>query len=413
MTSIQTYVRTTRRLVEYLGLPKAARDERRRDLGGLPLEGLSLSQAIEEGVSWLCRAQDSSASGDGGVSRHYSLISGWAPSYPETTGYIIPTLLEYSRIRGDNAVRIRARRMLDWLVSIQLPEGGFQAGTIDSPLIIPVTFNTGQILLGLASGVREFGEPYREPMRRAADWLVMTQDSDGCWRRHTTPHAAPGEKTYETHVSWGVMEAARIQPNAAYVESALANVRWALKWQKDNGWMDRCCLTDPTRPLTHTLGYALRGILEAHRFSRDEVFLQSGQRMADGLLRVLDDDGFLPGRIGPDWRGTVHWACLTGSAQVAICWWMLFQDTGRPDYLDAARLATRYVRRTMRLEGSEGVRGGVKGSFPLTGEYGRYQYLNWACKFLVDACILEQYAQKSGSSLLHDNRSMLEPHLSL
>lgn len=40
-------------------------------------------------------------------------------------------------------------------------------------------------------------------MRRAADWLVETQDADGCWRRHPTPFAEPGEKVYETHVAWG------------------------------------------------------------------------------------------------------------------------------------------------------------------------------------------------------------------
>ena len=119
----------------------------------------------------------------------------------------------HRRDRGGPAgeeARRRARRMLDWLVSIQLPEGGFQGGTIDHAPVVPVTFNTGQVLLGLAAGVEEFGEAYIEPMRRAADWLVATQDRDGCWRRHPSPFAAPGEKTYETHVAWGLLEADRV-----------------------------------------------------------------------------------------------------------------------------------------------------------------------------------------------------------
>jgi hypothetical protein len=33
--------------------------------------------------------------------------------------------------------------------------------------------------------------------------------------------------------------------------------------------------------------------------------------------------------------------------------------------------------------------GGVKGSFPVSGGYGRFQYLNWACKFSIDANLLE------------------------
>ena len=45
--------------------------------------------ALENAISWICRAQDKSISQDGGVARHFSVLDGWGPSYPETTGYII------------------------------------------------------------------------------------------------------------------------------------------------------------------------------------------------------------------------------------------------------------------------------------------------------------------------------------
>jgi hypothetical protein len=47
------------------------------------------------------------------------------------------------------------------------------------------------------------------------------------------------------------------------------------------------------------------------------------------------------------------------------------------------------VRRTIRLDGPTGTRGGVKGSYPVSGAYGRYEYLNWAAKFAVDAFLME------------------------
>ena len=96
--------------------------------------------------------------------------------------------------------------MADWLVSIQLPEGAFQGGRIDSRPVVPVTFNTGQVLLGLAAAHGHFGG-YAEPLQRAADWLVRTQDSDGCWRLFPSPFALSGEKVYETHVAWALLEA--------------------------------------------------------------------------------------------------------------------------------------------------------------------------------------------------------------
>jgi hypothetical protein len=355
----------------------------------LPQDDPGIDRVVREGLSWLARAQDRSASQDGGVARDYSLIRGWATSYPETTGYIIPTLIECGALFGDDGLTRRARKMLDWLVRIQLPDGGFQGGRIDSSPVVPVTFNTGQILLGLAAGTKAFAA-YRESMRRAADWLARTQDSDGCWRQHATPFAQPGEKTYETHVAWGLFEAARLEPNAPYADSAMANIRWALGNQQDNGWLSDCCLSDPVQPLTHTLGYALRGILEAYRYSEQPDLLAAAKRTADGLLGALRDDGHLPGRFFSDWRPAVDWVCLTGSVQIAHCWLMLFRYTGDVRYRDAAFSANRFVRRTVNVDGRDEVRGGVKGSFPVDGGYGAYEYLNWAVKFLIDAQLLER-----------------------
>jgi hypothetical protein len=372
-----------------LTLPRRAHAERREDLQGLPALDPGVEQAIDAGVAWLSLAQDRSISHDGGIARHYSLIDGWGPSYPETTGYIIPTMLAYARLRANDWPRNRAKRMLDWLVSIQTPCGGFQGSTVSANRVVPVTFNTGQILIGLASGVDEFGL-YRESMRRAADWLVETQDADGCWRKHPTPFAALGEKTYETHVAWGLLDAARVEPDRPYADAALANVRWALGRQHDNGWLEDCCLTDPSQPLTHTLGYALRGIIEAYRFSKDPLFLRAAQKTADGLLQATREDGFLPGRLRSDWSAAVDWACLTGTVQIAHCWLMLYRYTRKTRYREAGFAANRYVRCTIKLQGAPETLGGIKGSFPVSGDYGQYQYLNWAAKFFVDSNMMER-----------------------
>ena len=385
-----------RNIRDYINLPDAAKRERALDRLGVSGEDPGTDRIIELGVAWLGLAQDRSRSHDGGVARHYSLTSGWGTSYPETTGYIVPTLLDYADISGDNLARDRARRMLDWFVDIQLPDGGFQGGRIDSTPVVPVIFNTGQILLGLAAGEQAFGA-YGEAMRQAADWLVNNQDPDGCWRRFPTPFAEAGEKAYETHVAWGLLEAARIDSSRGYGEAALANVRWALTNQRANGWVAQCCLSDPSKPLTHTLGYFLRGLLEAYRYSGEMDLLAAARRTADGLLSGLGADGRLPGAFYSDWQPGADWVCLTGAVQVAHCWLLLYGYTNDERYRDAAFKTNCFVRRTINTNGPPEVRGAVKGSFPIDGAYGKYEYLNWAVKFCIDAQMLEQKIRRKSS----------------
>jgi hypothetical protein len=382
--------RTAVDTAEYLRLPASVKAEIRADRRGLPGPDPGIDAAVDACLWWLREAQDRSVTGDGGVARHYGLVTGWGASYPETTGYIAPTMLACADRLGDSDLATRGRRMLDWLVSIQFPEGGFQGGMIDQTPVVPVTFNTGQILIGLADGARRFGEPYHGSMRKAADWLTVTQDADGCWRRFPTPFARPGEKAYETHVAWGLMEAARTENRSEWRSAALRNVDWALGQQAPNGWFARCCLTDPDHPLTHTLGYALRGVIEAWRLSGDPRYLAAARRTADGLLGAQRADGALPGRLGSEWTAHVRWSCLTGNVQVAACWLLLHADSGEARYADAARRANEFTRRTIRLDGPPGIRGGVKGAFPVNGRYGRLQYLNWAVKFAIDAFLLER-----------------------
>src|SRR2546423_12198508 len=138
---LQKVVRSLRTLHADMKLPPIAKSERRRDLRSGLTDDPGIDAAVEQALSWLCRAQDRALPRDGGVARHFSLLTGWSASYPETTGYIVPTMLRCAADRGDDSLRERARTMLDWLVSIQFPDGGFQAGTIGARPLVPTIFN--------------------------------------------------------------------------------------------------------------------------------------------------------------------------------------------------------------------------------------------------------------------------------
>lgn len=372
-------------------LPELAKLAMAKDATGLPEYDPGIATVVRESTNWLIRAQHTPGKTDNGVSRHYSLVSGWGPSYPETSGYIVPTLLDQHRATGDAETLKVAIEILDWFLDIQFPDGGFQGGTIDATHKVPVTFNTGQILLGLAAAAEMgLGGRYNKAMHQAAIWLRDSQDDDGAWRRHPTPFAAGGDKAYETHVAWGLLEAARIAPKEGYAQSALRNIHWALTCQLDNGWFENCCLNQPRIPLTHTIGYVVRGLLEGWRYTEDPALLKRACITLDAVINCVDSDGRLPGRLDVNWQPAANWVCLTGSSQLAHCLLMVHEATGRKGYLDTAQLLNSFVRRTISIDGSDNIRGAVKGSFPVDGEYGRFEYLNWAAKFTIDANMLEQ-----------------------
>jgi hypothetical protein len=76
---------------------------------------------------------------------------------------------------------------------------------------------------------------------------------------------------------------------------------------------------------------------------------------------------------------------------------MLYRLTDDPTYREAGFLANRYVRRTIVVTGPEEMCGAVKGSFPVNGAYGEYEYLNWACKFCIDSNIAEEEIRRHES----------------
>jgi hypothetical protein len=109
----------------------------------VPIKGETRERA-RAAVDWILRAQQ--ASGDDGVSLGYFPCDGeksWRPSYPETTGYIITSLLEFGQHYDDEAVCSKALRMAHWETDIQMQSGAVQGGPVCTPeKQTPTAFNT-------------------------------------------------------------------------------------------------------------------------------------------------------------------------------------------------------------------------------------------------------------------------------
>ena len=356
---------------------------------------------LAEAVGWLCRAQD--AAPVGGVSYGFDLRSGWLPPYPETTGYIITTLLQCAQAGGAGldaaGLRERAARMADWLTMVQLESGALPGGIVGVKLV-PTVFNTGQVLEGWteACSARP-DEPVQRCLARAAEWLVAVQDEDGCWRKYLSPLTVQTPATYNVRTAAALLKAGQLLDEPAWTRAALKNLDWALTQQDGHGWFDNNCLTDNSRPLTHTLGYTLEGLLDAAELSGQERYLNAVRLSSEHLKGAVQSNGFLSGRLDARWQPMVSWNCLTGSCQLALVWYRLAKAVGDPAYAEVAGRLLEFVKATQKvgptdlpvpLQGGgvpDGIRGGIKGSHPIWGGYDPFRYPNWAAKFFVDALL--------------------------
>jgi hypothetical protein len=356
-----------------------------------------LKTHLAEAISWLTRAQD--ATPDDGFSRAYNLVLGWAPSYPETTGYIIPTLIDFYHQSKNEAILKRALKAADWLIEQQFPEGGIPGGTVVTMPKKPTIFNTGQVIFGWVSAFKEcHDEKYKDAVDRACYWLSEAQDENGAWTKHGSVVATFGLNTYNVRTAWAMIRGGEITGNENYINAAMKNIEWALTQRNKIGWFENNCLTDNNNPLTHTIAYTIRGILECGLSASKTDFIDAATDSARKVLGKLQKDGYLAGRFDNRWNAAAGYSCLTGTCQMSIIWSKLSALGKGMEFLEGAEKALKYVCSTQNVKTEDlNTRGGIKGSYPIDGQYGKFEYLNWAAKFFSDAVM--EYQKTSDKQL--------------
>ena len=371
----------------------------RADLGSFLFQRVQLVEGetgkrIRAAIHWILRAQ--TAGGDGGVSLGYfpcDVAAGWRASYPETTGYIITSLLAYSRSTQDAPIAEAALRMAHWEADIQMPSGAVQGGPVCSPeKQTPCAFNTGMVLDGWVSAYEFQPQPrILEAARRAADWLVSDVDAAGYFRTNGQ-FVAPGLiKTYNVLCAWAIFRLGELLQDSGYRAAAVKIVEAALQQQKSNGWFANNCLTRPEAPLLHTIGYTFQGILEVGISARRSDFVQAAQRGVDALLPLIGTEGFIAGRFFSDWAPACFSSCLTGSAQLAAVCYRLWEHSRDRRYWHAAELLLNYLKPLQLLDSpNPALNGALPGSFPLFGGYMTAGYPNWATKYVLDALLMQE-----------------------
>jgi len=333
---------------------------------------------IDAAAEWLLEAQR--AGGGGGFAHSYHLLHGWQPAYPETTGYIIPTLHRLRRRNGNPALQASIVAAVSWLKAIQNSDGSF------SDLQgLPQVFDTGQILLGLnylaecAPGLAD-----EEMLARAARWLRSVQESDGSFVKHAYNNVA---HSYYVRVGAALTAAGRLLSDNEIRRAGQANLSWTLTQQQANGFF-RNLSFDRSPPFLHTMVYAIEGLLDGHLETGDASLLAAAIRFAEQLLAVSQNrDEVLRSQYNDEFMVANGEKCLVGLAQWAGVCFRLARLAGEGNYRNEATRTVAFLKARQLRTSDRNLRGGFWGSDPLWGRYMRFSIPNWGVKFFIDAML--------------------------
>jgi len=352
-----------------------------------PLSAADAEAAVAAGIRWLCLTHD--VTGRRGCSKGYSYLFGWMAPFPETTGYIIGTLLARAAATGDEGLVGRTREMGDWEIDVQNPDGGVVVGLLEGGPKPSTVFNTGMVMHGWLDLHARTGEDrYLEAAVRGGEYLVRTQERDGAWRGAAEYRGVP--HTYASRVSWALVRLADTTGDDRYRATARRQLDWVLTMQRENGWFDACAFAPSLEPNTHVLAYTLRGLVESSVLLEDDSYLDAAVTTADVLLRLYRELGWLPATYDGGWTPRARYECVTGIAQLGGIWLRLYELTGDRRWLDGGLDAVAYAASRQMRSSWRPVDGAVPGSFPIFGRYAPLQYPNWATKFLVDSLMLRE-----------------------
>lgn len=345
---------------------------------------LDRMDALRKAITYLLHAQRN-GSDDGMGSYH--LVHGWGASYPETTGYALPTLIAAADLLQWNEAREAAVKAGEWLLSIQRADGGWQGGRVGEgrPSIV---FNTAQVIRGMLAVHALTGEQrYREAALRAGHWIVSVQDADGAWRGANFMGTA---RVYDTYVDAPLLQLSAQTGDDTLRAAALRNLQWVLAQQKPNGWFANAdnTIRHNDRPITHTIAYTLDGLLECARILGDDKLARSAMRAAGALADRYLSRGRFHGRYDAAWKGSEH-PLMTGCAQMTIVWIRLATMTKEDRFAEAASRMLAFLGAVQRLgeAGPVDARGAMPGSFPLWGRYEKFAFPNWGTKYFADALL--------------------------
>ncbi|MEO1712199.1 MAG: hypothetical protein AAFU60_02575 [Bacteroidota bacterium] len=288
-----------------------------------------LSNHQELALRWLLRSCQ--ANQGGGSSAFYARWrnwrKGWSDPYPETTGYLIPTLFAYQARFPALEPAEAARSCYRWLLSLAQPTGAFTSLYASSGQ--PSLFNTGQILLGLTAGYQDQPSPAAEVIiNRSIDWcLKAIADS---------PKNIPGLyfpgflAAYYIRAVWPLALAMQVMGRSEEWNQLHPISELLAERIQPDGALVEAGFKPGSAAFLHTIAYTIRGWWELGCLWEDPKTQNRGLQILEHYWRRRNIAGRWAGAYLTPGKDQLQFTCLPGQAQIAI----LLQKIGKAKGID-------------------------------------------------------------------------------
>jgi len=336
-----------------------------------------IEAALQSNLRWIAKSFE--VNGLKGSSGKRTVYGRWGAPYPETTGYLIPTLLECSSY--NEGLRDIALAQLSFIKSIQNEDGSFYQA-VDNKA--PIIFDTSQIVIGLIAlcpEVLKF-EDISDVTKQAVVWMQEQLTAEGLFLEYN--YVDNYNPAYYARIAWAMSQGEAIFYSKITKKTRTLILRIA-DLQNEDLMFDYAGFFPEEMPFTHTIAYTLRGLWECALYINDKKLMHKVTDSLDHLSKTLLSKGKAAGRYDTHWQGDYSFICSAGNAQLALLYLRVYERLQNKKFLQVVPLLLKPLlagQRRLSLN-----KGAVPSSLPIWGPYQKWSFTNWTQKFYADALV--------------------------
>lgn len=345
-----------------------------------------LLHLLQENMTWIKKSFE--VNNNLGSSASSGFLGNWSKPYPETTGYLLGTLINASQVLSDQSLLDLAQKQISYFESIQFENGGFQISRNENKSLV---FDSSQILLGLCQiYIHNKSKRTLNIAKKTYNYLIACMNDIGYFV--VGNYVEDYNPAYYTRIVWALILFEKTT-NKEHKKSLLLLTN-LLELKNKNHFFKKLSFHNTPFALTHNLIYTYRGIWESALLLNDKALQKETSNSVSAIVEsTIFKDNMFYGEYNEDWKANKTFVCSVGNAQLVCLLIRIINENGNtklfntiPDLMNPLIKSQRKFRILNK--------GAITSSIPIWGKYQRFKYTNWTQKFFSDALMsLISYCQ--------------------